>query len=311
MAAFLEKIGIPFLLRAQNQDGGWGHRCGLASSIEPTSWAMLGLANLADVPEIRQACTLGQAFLRKVQLGDGSWPAVPGQHFGCWVTSPACLALYELDSAELGIRRAVNWICTAWPAEGGLRWRLRNWFHDPSRGTLLDYSLRGWSWTPGTSSWVEPTSYALILLHHLPPDLRPPAAHRRISLAERMLSNRTLSSGGWNCGDPQVYGITGAPRVGPTVWALLALREHRHKTEVQRALAWLESVYSTLEGLASLALAHLCLQCFDRPVASLEEKLQDFQSRPGSLNQVNSVAWTMLALRGSCLWLRNATEKNP
>jgi hypothetical protein len=308
MLAFLKEICIPFLLGAQNEDGGWGHRSGLASCTEPTSWAALALANLIDAEQTQLACARAEKFLRSTQLMDGSWPAVPGQNTGCWVTSPACLALYVLGGPETGVASATAWICRTWPAEGGFWWRFLTWVNRRPLETALDYSLRGWNWTPGTSSWVEPTSYALILLNRLPPNLQPRRAWRRVSLGERMLLNRAVPTGGWNCGDPLVYGVMGVPRVGPTVWALLALHRHAETYEVQQGLRWLESVSGDLEGPGSLALAHMGLDLFGRPVANFQDRLHRLYCRPTFLKQVNVMAWAALALLGARRWLLDPSK---
>jgi squalene cyclase len=308
MVAFLQEICIPFLLGAQNEDGGWGHRSGLASAIEPTSWAAVALANLPDAEQTQLACARAEKFLRSMQLTDGSWPAVPGQNTGCWVTAPACLALYVLGGPEARVAKATSWICHTWPAEGGFWWRFLTRLNPRSLETTLDYSLRGWSWTPKTSSWVEPTSYALILLNRLPPRLQPRRAWRRISLAERMLLNRAIRTGGWNCGDPLVYGVMGVPRVGPTVWALLALHHYADTYEIQQGLKWLESISGNLEGPGSLALAHLALDLFGSPIANFDDRLHVLYSRPTFLKQVNVVAWAALALLGARRWLQDPSK---
>jgi Prenyltransferase and squalene oxidase repeat len=308
VVSLLKEIFIPFLLGAQNKDGGWGHRTGLASGIEPTSWAAVALANLPDLEGTQTACARAEKFLRSTQLSNGSWPAVPGQKTGCWVTSPACLALYVLGGADACVAKATAWICRTWPAEGGLWWRFLTALHRPSSETPLDYSLRGWSWTPRTSSWVEPTSYALILLNRLAPSLRPRTAPRRISLAERMLLDRAIPTGGWNCGDPLVYGVLGVPRVGPTVWALLALHRYADTLEIQRGLRWLETVSGALEGPGSLALAHMVLDLFGKPIANFDGRLHSLCSRPTFLQQVNVVAWASLALLGARRWLLDPSQ---
>ena len=46
-----------------------------------------------------------------------------------------------------------------------------------------------------------------------------------------MLYDRMCPGGGWNCGNPMVYGVPGEALIVPTVWALLALRDEPKKTE--------------------------------------------------------------------------------
>ena len=101
-------------------------------------------------------------------------------------------------------------------------------------------SYFGWSWTIGTASWVEPTSYAIISMRATPPEWMSAAAKRRLRIGEAMLFDRMCPGGGWNCGNPMVYGVPGEPQVSSSVWALLALREHPERPEVQKSLEWLQ-----------------------------------------------------------------------
>jgi len=44
----LERVCVPFLLGAQNADGGWGFRNGGQSAVEPTSWVLLALKEVEE-----------------------------------------------------------------------------------------------------------------------------------------------------------------------------------------------------------------------------------------------------------------------
>jgi hypothetical protein len=166
-----------------------------------------------------------------------------------------------------------------------------------------DVSLRGWSWTPGTASWVEPTSCALLAFRHIPKELHPRDAGRRRRLAELMLYDRMCPGGGWNSGNPLVYGTAGIPRIGPTVWALLALQHCRDRAENLRSLDWLDHAYSQIQGPESLALAHLCLEFYDRPVPALEPFLAALNSNNQFLGHTLAAAWATISLGGRPRWL--------
>jgi prenyltransferase beta subunit len=90
--SFAEQGCVPFLRKAQNQDGGWGYSPGAVSRVEPTAWVLLALAGFAD-PAHGDAIQRGADWLLSAQLRDGSWSAFPGQEQGCWVTALGCLAL--------------------------------------------------------------------------------------------------------------------------------------------------------------------------------------------------------------------------
>jgi hypothetical protein len=119
---------------------------------------------------------------------------------------------------------------------------------------------------------------------------------KRRQLAERMLYDRMCPGGGWNSGNPLVYGVAGVPRVGPTVWALLALRDESERAEIQMSLDWLEGAYGTIHGAASLALAHRCLAAYGRRVSPLAPALGKLYPQNRFFENVLTNAWIILTL---------------
>lgn len=295
---------FPNLLgRAQNPDGGWGYRQGLQSATEPTAWSILALL-AHEVPSdevISSACDR----LCRTQREDGSWPTSSGKEPGCWVTALACLALANAaENSDDSVSRGTKWLCDAWPAEGNLMWRLRQLRREKSGAVVhQDHSLRGWGWTPNTASWVEPTAYVMIMLQNVRPELRPPQAARRLQMATDMLYDRACAGGGWNAGNPLVYGVPGVPRIGPTAWALLALRSHPKHAAVLQGLEWLEGHYRNPRSPASLALTQLCLKAFNRPTRPIGDALFDFYHANEFLQSIPVVAWASLALSDLPRWL--------
>ncbi|MGO8731499.1 MAG: prenyltransferase/squalene oxidase repeat-containing protein [Terriglobia bacterium] len=305
-----EEFCFPFLLRAQNADGGWGYMPGSASGAEPTGWALMALHGVSSDRVSEDAAGLGRQWLCQAQLPNGSWPAFVGQQRGCWVTALACLALKAQQESRDSVARGVRWLCDSWPAEGGFWQRLGRRLRRTPAAVRQDSSLRGWNWTPGTASWVEPTSYSLILLKNLSRELLPPSSGKRVRLAEAMLYDRMCPGGGWNAGNPLVYGVAGIPRVGPTAWALLALLDQRDRPENRKSLDWLSAAFPRIQGPGSLALAHLCLQAHGRAVRGnrksspgLEASLRARQAVNQFLMNVPVVAWAAIALSGVPDWL--------
>jgi hypothetical protein len=295
---FLEEFCTPALIATQNPDGGWGYRPGTQSSVEATSWALVALRQCPKSDHLENAAR-GIRWLERAQLQDGSWPAFVGQQRGCWATALACMALpIEAADAE-ALSRGLEWLCDAWPAEGSFWWRLRRRLGRRNDTVGQDSSLRGWSWTPGTASWVEPTACSLIALRNTPRELHLPRAAERRRLGERMLYDRMCPGGGWNSGNPLVYGVPGEPRVGPSVWALLALQDYRGRAENRASLDWLERVYANIRGPGSLALAHLCLVTYDRPFRPLEPTLRQLYCNNRFFHDVLAVAWSAIALSPS------------
>lgn len=282
-----------FLLRTQNSDGGWPYQAGLNSATEPTCWAMLALQNNPDTSDFVHR---GLARLKEIQRPDGAWPGRPGNSTGCWATSLASLTMFLHDGDCGPVRMGLRWLCSSWPAESRLWWRTRTWLRPTATVAGQDSSLAGWSWTPAAASWVEPTAYSLILLNTIPQHLHPRHAAKRRRLGEAMLYDRMCPGGGWNTGNPLVYGVPGERRVGPTAWALLALQGYSSRSENQQSLRWLENVYPEIAGPASLALAHLCLEAHARPQHGFEARLASLYQRNGFLDNVPAVALSLIAL---------------
>lgn len=300
---------FPDLLRhAQNVDGGWGYRHGLQSTAEPTAWSILAL--LAHEGPSEKAISSACDWLRHAQTDEGAWPTSSGKDPGCWVTALACLALANAaDASNDAIIRGTRWLCDTWPAEGNLLWRLRQRRRHKSEPLVhQDDSLRGWGWTPHTASWVEPTACALIMLQDLSPELRPSLAARRIHLGEQMLYDRACPGGGWNAGNPLVYGVAGVPRIGPTAWALLALRHHPENPTVQEGLNWLELNCQTPGSPTSLALAQLCFKVYSRPAKPIETALYDLYCSNHFLQSIPVLAWALLSLSDIPRWLKGSLQ---
>ena len=297
-----------FLRRSQNADGGWGYHPRSRSSTEPTAWAVLALRPYEKLSS--KTLSAASDWLLHTQTAAGAWATSSGKDPGCWVTSLACLALLTQPTPpEDSILRGTSWLCETWPAEGNLLWRLRQrWRPDAATIVRQDHSLRGWGWTPDTASWVEPTAHTLIMLQNVPEKLRPQDALKRILLGEKMLYNRSCPGGGWNAGNPLVYGVPGVPRFGPTAWALLALRHHKDRSANREGIEWLEQNYKSIRSPGSLALAQLCLRVYGRTATPIESAISDFYRSNQFLQNIPVTAWVLLALSSLPDWLESSQQ---
>jgi hypothetical protein len=305
---FRDRICVPMLMAAQNSDGGWGYKQGKESATEPTAWALFALApsteSSGDVNKISSVKLRGREWLRAAQLPDHSWPAFGEFPEGRWLTSLACLALHQSGESLEAVAAGVKWLCGEWPGDSKL-WRRVIQKIFVKRTTLRQNSaLRGWSWTPGTSSWVEPTACALILLHALSASKsNPPEAEKRRALAEAMLYDRMCPGGGWNSGNSEVYGVAGEPLIGPTVWALISLQQYRDRPENQQGLKWLLSKRESIQGPGSMALAHICFQVYGCDVPSMVPALREAYTRNQFMDNVLVAAMCAVALDAPADWL--------
>lgn len=299
-ASFVVSVCLPLLKSAQNEDGGWGFRAGSKSRVEPTSWALLALSEL-EVPA--ESLAAGFRFLRSTQLPDGSWPASPGQTVGCWAASLACWALTHDSESQAALTIGLQWICADWPKDLTFVQRTMRKIRSLAKREVVsqqDESLRGWGWTPNTASWVEPTAFGLLALEQAPKELLPESAGERRNVARRMLYNRMCPGGGWNCGNPMVYGVAGDPSIPQTVWALLALRNEPSGEAQTSSLRWLEKSVTGAGaiGIGSLALAKIGLEAYGREFVNAESRFRELYERNGFLGNVPAIAWTCLALGG-------------
>lgn len=299
----VDRAYLARLRSLQNMDGGWGFSAGSESRIEPTSWALIALQQSSSSSGPDEPLNRGLRFLTAAQLQDGSWASAPGQLEGCWVTSLASWALMAHPQYSTNLLRGLRWLNDDRPRDSGFLWRMARKLADRQRINSQSASFSGWSWTPHTASWVEPTCYAVIVLHaavaaelsNLP---------RRINLAHGMLYDRMCPGGGWNCGNPRVYGVAGQPQVGPTVWALIALHESADRRENRESLDWLESIQDTIVSPESLALAHIGLGLYGRQNSTLVERLQSFPDSDSIPWSVQAIAWAALAFSESPDWLK-------
>jgi Prenyltransferase and squalene oxidase repeat len=287
---FLENLCLPFLRSTQNADGGWGFHPGAPSRVEPTAWALLAFEGLAF--SRRSAVD----FLRKTQLADGSWPSAGSVTAGSWVSSLAVWALAKDADSRAAVAAGLVWLCQDWPRDVGIASRLIRSIVPSRRATGHDESLHGWGWTPRTASWVEPTAFALIALDAAPADLLPSSAQRRKKLARALLYDRMCPGGGWNCGNPAVYGVNGEPLIEPTGWSLLALRKEPERSENLISFEWLQRQIVKSCGPGSLAVAKICFDACALPWPGDAPNLRELHERNGFLLNVPVMAWASMAL---------------
>src|SRR5258706_3578826 len=277
----------------QNADGGWGFHAGGESRVEPTSWAALALFH-SEKQEHQDAFRKLTSSLHSKQLADGSWAATPGMNSGGWVTSLACSALAGDAESDKNLRAGLQWICEDFPRDSSPWQRFMRKLRPQSHISSQNDSYRGWGWTPKTSSWVEPTSFALMALRAAKAEVLPKNSGERRELAIALLYDRMGPGGGWNCGNPRVYGVDGDALVLPTCWALLALRDAPEKPGRALSLAWLQKQFARIESAGSLAVARMTLENYgvQPPHASCE--LQDWSAQELAGQGTHVLAWVCL-----------------
>ena len=292
---------LSLLKSSQNEDGGWGFHNGEQSRVEPTCWAARALL---DSDEPQEPGNFGKVwhFLQSSQLSDGSWPASSGMATGSWVTSLACSVLQSDPKSETHVAEGLRWLCEDFPRGSNPLRRFFESLRPKSQIVSQNTTYRGWGWTPRTASWVEPTAFALMTLRDAASQQLPANASQRRELAVALLYDRMCPGGGWNCGNPRVYGVDGNSLVLPTCWALLALRHAVEKPGRALSLAWLQQEFVKIESAASLAVARITLENYGIEPPQAKRDLQDWTAQELAEQGTHVLAWTCMALYPRRRW---------
>jgi hypothetical protein len=241
------------LLGARNKDGGWGYAPGRRSRIEPTCWAVLALGHSeGHSPDVE--------LLRAWKRQDDWLVDVPGVPPNTAFNALAGLTLLQDPStaplAQPVIGRLVQ--------TKGLRL-------EQSEAVRQNNSIQAWPWVDGTASWVEPTAWCLLLLKRVRSQSLSPEAAERIGVGEQLLFDRVCHEGGWNYGNPEVYGKKLWPYVPTTALALLAMRDHRNHSVVTRSLEQLQKDVASERSVVAIALTIICLRAYGVATNTLEQ----------------------------------------
>lgn len=140
----------------------------------------------------------------------------------------------------------------------------------------IEGQTQGWLWSANTTSWVEPTSLAVLALK-----LSGDGAHPRVREGERYLADRACYGGGWNYGNKEVLGVRLEAWPTVTACALLALQDQRD-TMTARAADWLEDELGRHQSAMSLSLGILALDAHQRQTGRWIEALAKRQRADGS-----------------------------
>jgi hypothetical protein len=273
----------------QNPDGGVGARAGLPSATEPTALALLALSfepEPADTAGLRQ-------WLRTQQTPEHAWPVMAGLRDPSWTTALAVLALARFPEEQQAARGGADWLVgqhgQALDGRPGLLARL----FGPPPVIDLDGSLVGWSWAPGTFSWVEPTAYALLALRAVHPVST--AAAARIEQGEQLLRDRICPDGGWNYGNARVLGEDLWSYPDTTALAVLALGGRQVTAELDHALSALDAMLRQNQSGLATALGVLALAAHGRDVGQLRARLGERFETTQFAGDARALAWALLA----------------
>jgi hypothetical protein len=199
------------LLGLRRGRGVWGYRARSSPAVEASSLAGLALlATEGDRPaEARSAALESALWLASIRRPDGSLGVTVDLPEPGWATPFGLLLWASVGGFEPERAAALDWLL-------GLRGRSVARIKDDPIGH--DGTIVGWPWVAETHSWVEPSAMALLALAR-----EGQAGHPRAREGVRLLLDRSIPGGGWNLGNPIVFGTPLRPLPGPSGLTLLAL----------------------------------------------------------------------------------------
>ena len=291
------------LRQTQNPDGGWGAIAGKQSNTESTALGLLALRSLDDLRD-NSVLEKAEQWLANTQNPDGSWSYGAGSKAPSWSTALAVMALSDSSVEAERLVRAGNWILAQEGSKPGILAKLILALSFQKKAVHLNDDLVGWSWTPGSFSWVEPTSYCLIALKKIKSKLSATAVQERVDQAELMIYDRMCEGGGWNYGNAAVYGDPLWPYPDITALALIALQDHKERNDNRVSLRALSKMAETTDSGLALGWTTICLSVYGEDISELRKRLDQKFARTKFLEETKPVALAILASKNGARLLR-------
>lgn len=266
------------LVRSRNEDGGWGYYPGKQSRIEPTCCALIALAATglpADASILQRWSTRGG---RLIDTG----ATTPNVAFN----AQALLAVRHTGVREPW-RAVYDWLLG-----------IKGVGFGQSEVVRQNSSLQGWPWRDGTTSWVEPTSWALLALKAFRSVWPTQNVKDRILEGERLLEDRVCVGGGWNYGNAIVFDSALPPHGSVSALALLALQDRPRSRAVQASVPFLVRQRLTERSGIALSLTAIALDVFAQPTDEVLAAIAAEWEHTRFLNSNHAVALALTACAG-------------
>ena len=270
-------------IRSRSVDGG-GISMFPGGEYRPdaTAWAVLAFTEARFDGRSDGLIESSRSRLVADQQKDGRVSISPSNPEAFWPTPLAVLAWSGSPEHASAQSSAVTFLLSV----SG-----KHWDKVPDSPLAHDTSLRGWSWTEGTHSWVEPTSMALLALKDTGY-----GNHERVTEGVRMLLDRQLPSGGWNYGNTSVYDHEMRPQPDMTGMALNALVGLVPEDDIKRSLEYLQESVSRLKTPRSLAWAILGLGAWQSRPRESDGRIEECVKRQGRYGTYDTTLLSLLLL---------------
>jgi hypothetical protein len=262
---------------------GFANRPGGKYRPDAASWAVLALraagSTSAVIEKARRSLVQAQGADGRVciapQLTDASWP-----------TALAILAWHGAPDFEVPRRKALQFL---------LRFQQPETSRTPETSEGHDETIPGWPWVAKTHAWAEPTAYALMALR-----VCGCAAHQRTQDAVRLLLDRQLAAGGWNCGNTVTFGLQMRPTPENTGMTLAALAGMVPRDAVDKSIIYLHSQLASLNAPMSLAWAILGLHAWLENPEQPHERILGLLARQDEYGPYDTTSLSLLLLAWHC-----------
>jgi len=269
------------LLEHRNADGGWGYYAGKATRLEPTSQALIAIVAAGHSPDA--------SVLDRWPMRNGLFVDVPA--------SPPNIAFHA--QAVLALR-AVNHPHPFTPLHALVAAKGRTF--PQMDGLPQDNSLEGWAWRRGTTSWAEPTAWALVALKAWQTGDASTRAADRIREGEELLADRMCKSGGWNYGNSMIFNTALPPHGTVSALGLLALADKPHSRAARTSLEYLRSHRLDERSASALALSLLALRAYAVPADDVEDALRSQWEHTRYLRNTLGIALALAAVSRSSVY---------
>jgi hypothetical protein len=227
----------------------------------------LALLNSSDHDQRARAAHISSEaadWISRIQRTDGSLPVSPNLMTPNWSTPYAILLWEQLNGYASARVRADAWLLSNDKVPRTDR-------ADTEKILGHDPTLLGWPWVEGTHSWIEPTAMAILALCR-----EGRKDHPRVNEGIRLILDRALDRGGWNCGNKAVFGRELRPLPGPTGMALVALAAYGDRSvAISRGLTYLLATLPSVRAPISLGWGVLALRAHGASPAQAREWLTE------------------------------------
>jgi len=277
---------LDFLRSSQTQEGGWGYAPGHSPGVEPTCAVLHALKRANQETAFQDAVS----WLLHIQNEDGGWGYNQNDQVSGWLSAWAVWTLSIFDSSSKQVEDGVQYLL----AQNVMQINNLDDLEAGKKIANIDFSLRGWPWRPGEASWVEPTALALIALSASGLD-----AGSRVNEAVRYLDNRRCPNGGWNVGNPIMFGEALPARANPTALSLIALSKTSPNKILPIDLEALTAEMKSDSGTMALAWGCLAIRsCKSQVEEEFLHQLSQRQLSDGSWEHnpyLTAVSWLAIA----------------